>query len=429
MDKKPRVFRPNTLFDANTFERIQSDVRKRKSKAVEIYQGDDDDDDDDNDTSDEADTILSVDLHDQSFVNDLREKQLEHLTQTIRNNRPVDDEMADIIIKHLDDFLVTTTLADHFILSTTTATDNKTNDNDDDSNLDNQEPNRVEVSSILSSIEKHPYPPVNQTGVVKDHDRPYVDYGHLDRETIAGECQFNLQLLLSSPAVLSASTVSETVSSLSSSKSNRFQAKSFAITAWTHVSKEIIMNEIKREFGIENIQYICIGEEISEMNHRRHLHIQIIFKRKIHRRKPFLDKITQTHCNYQVTDNDCAWNEYIKKGGDYIEFNEFKSTRTRGSKQWPTSSVSSSSVHTSLRVLPSAHLTTPTSTSAMIATTVRAKAEEKRKHKEMIAEQANVNAALNHIKNDFPWDFLHHFQWFVFTYDNLICLFLSHILP
>ena len=58
-----------------------------------------------------------------------------------------------------------------------------------------------------------------------------------------------------------------------------------------------------------------------------------LVKETIDRRKPFLDEITQTHCNDQVTKNDLAWNAYIKKGGNYIEFNEFKSTKTGGSKQ------------------------------------------------------------------------------------------------
>ena len=76
------------------------------------------------------------------------------------------------------------------------------------------------------------------------------------------------------------------------------------------------------------------------MNHRRHLHIQIILKEKINKKRRFLDDITQTHCNYQVTQNDRAWNEYIRKEGDYIEFGTFQSVSTRGHKQWPTSSSS-----------------------------------------------------------------------------------------
>ncbi|CAF1003986.1 unnamed protein product [Didymodactylos carnosus] len=46
------------------------------------------------------------------------------------------------------------------------------------------------------------------------------------------------------------------------------------------------------------------------------------------------DPITETECNYHVINNHLAWNEYIKKAGRYIELNEFKSTRTRGVKQW-----------------------------------------------------------------------------------------------
>lgn len=81
------------------------------------------------------------------------------------------------------------------------------------------------------------------------------------------------------------------------------------------------MNVIQQEFGIENIQYICIGEELSELNQRRHLHIQIILKRKVNKKKRFLDNMTQTSCNYQVTRHDSDWNEYIKKG---IEFSRIR---------------------------------------------------------------------------------------------------------
>ena len=126
--------------------------------------------------------------------------------------------------------------------------------------------------------------------------------------------------------------------STNTQKRMRIHAKSFAITSWTDVSKDIVLDHIKTEFGVANIQYICISEEISELNHQQHLHIKIILKEKVDRRKPFLDDITGTRCNYQVPRNDLAWNEYIKKDGNYREFNEFKSTRSRGQKQWPSSS-------------------------------------------------------------------------------------------
>jgi hypothetical protein len=31
----------------------------------------------------------------------------------------------------------------------------------------------------IAAAGSHPYPPINQTGQVAEHDRPYADYGHL----------------------------------------------------------------------------------------------------------------------------------------------------------------------------------------------------------------------------------------------------------
>ncbi|CAF5024116.1 unnamed protein product [Rotaria sp. Silwood1] len=42
-----------------------------------------------------------------------------------------------------------------------------------------------------------------------------------------------------------------------------------------------------------------------------------------------LNKVTGDQCNYDVTNNDMAWNEYIKKNGDFIEIGDFKSITTR----------------------------------------------------------------------------------------------------
>jgi hypothetical protein len=189
--------------------------------------------------------------------------------------------------------------------------------------------------------------------------------------------------------------------------------KSFAITSWTNVSKELVIKSIKDEFGIENIQYICVSEEIGELNHQRHLHIQIIFRKKIDRRKPFLDEITGTHCNYQVTHNDVAWNEYIKKGGNFIEFNEFISTSKLGPKKWPPSSSSSTSTST----VDGQPLVPQITTTTTAATTVRAQAEEKRQHEINTATEAlklaetSVNNAMDLIRHAMPVKFLHHCTW------------------
>jgi hypothetical protein len=55
------------------------------------------------------------------------------------------------------------------------------------------------------------------------------------------------------------------------------------------------MDEIKRQFGIERIQYICIAKEISPTTNKIHLHIQIILKDKAKKTTGFLDRITSLY--------------------------------------------------------------------------------------------------------------------------------------
>lgn len=169
------------------------------------------------------------------------------------------------------------------------------------------------------------------------------------------------------------------------------------------------MDAIKHEFGIENIQYTCIAEEISELNHQRHLHIQIILKEKLNKKKRFLDEITQTHCNYQVTRNDRAWNEYIRKDGDYIEFGDYQSVSARGQKQWPEAAAAVAS-------LPSSTSDQSSSTRATTRTiNTRAQAEERRQ----LAKQAlnlaetSVHHAMDLIRHAMPEKFLAHSTWYV----------------
>ncbi|CAF3542148.1 unnamed protein product, partial [Rotaria sp. Silwood2] len=318
--------------------------------------------------------------------------------------QPINDEVTQQIISQLD-----------LILDQTKAIASiNVNDNKDQQQI------LTSPSIISTTTTQHSYPPMNQTGRVEDHDRPYAEYSHLNRQLIAQECNFNLQ-----PS--------------SSSAHPRLHAKSFAITAMKNVSKELVMNTIKEEFGIKNIQYICIGQEISELNHQQHLHIQIIFKEIIDRRKPFLDEITQTHCNYQVTKNDLAWNEYIKKGGNYIEFNEFKSTKTRGSKQWPSSSSSPSSSRSPRFRSPS--VSSARATSPIVITTVdlphpsvvpkatitKRQAEEKRQHQLEIYKQAvklaenNIGHAMDLIKREMIDKFVERGSWYlaIFKYVHL----------
>ena len=103
----------------------------------------------------------------------------------------------------------------------------------------------------------------------------------------------------------------------------RMAAKSWAITSWTHVCstsiivffccllihdsilnipllflflsfsvEEIVLNEIKRQFGLDHLQYACVVQEMKPPDMTPHIHIQIILKVKTNERRWFLDDIT-----------------------------------------------------------------------------------------------------------------------------------------
>jgi len=329
------------LFNTQTFERIRQDVYNPSKTSLSDDDDDDDEEKEDNDNDQEG-------LHD--ILNQARAIEINNLLQLIQHDRPTDsNEIADLLLDLIG-----------------------------------------RVPEMTTMIDTHAYPPINQTGTVADRDRPYADYGHLDRQTLAREFKFNLQ----------------PPSSNQQQQQLRLHTKSFAITSWTNVSKELVMNAIKDEFGIENIQYICIGEEISELNHQRHLHVQIILKEKINKKKRFLDEITETHCNYQVTQYDRAWNEYIRKDGNSIDFGTFQSVSTRGEKQWPpSSSLSATSLssddHPSRRAI---------TTTAM---TTRAQAEQRRQLAKQALDLAetSIHDAMDFIRHSMPEKFLAHSSW------------------
>ena len=143
----------------------------------------------------------------------------------------------------------------------------------------------------------------------------------------------------------------------------------------------------RRKYGLEF--FMETDRHPHPHTHRRHLHIQIILKEKVNKKKRFLDEITQTHCNYQVTHNDRAWNEYIRKGGDYIEFGQYQSISARGQKQWLSSAIVASTA-----------TTTTTTTTPMITTIIaRAQAKETRQlaKQAMQLDETSVNSVLDFI--------------------------------
>jgi len=75
------------------------------------------------------------------------------------------------------------------------------------------------------------------------------------------------------------------------------------------------MHEILQQFPRDTIQYICISMDNVDVPtiDPPQIYIQIVLTKAINKIGWFLDKITGNDCNYLVTNNDLAWNEFIKK--------------------------------------------------------------------------------------------------------------------
>lgn len=56
--------------------------------------------------------------------------------------------------------------------------------------------------------------------------------------------------------------------------------------------EETVLNEIKRQFGFDRLQYVCVAKEMKQPDMKPHLHIQIILKVRMNKKKWFLDDIT-----------------------------------------------------------------------------------------------------------------------------------------
>ena len=90
--------------------------------------------------------MKDIELFNLANLYDEREQMITYLTQRIQITQPVNDVVAKLM---MDELL------------------NDTNEN-------------VSLLSPSSSV----YPPVNRRGPVADHDRPFLEYGHLGMHTL-----------------------------------------------------------------------------------------------------------------------------------------------------------------------------------------------------------------------------------------------------
>ncbi|CAF1108919.1 unnamed protein product [Rotaria magnacalcarata] len=268
----------------------------------------------------------------------------------------------------------------------------------------------ITTSPARTSMPSHsrPYPPIHRSGIIHDHDRPFAEYGHLDALTLSQQNNFDLNGIENDHR--------------RRLNKKRMQGKTWAITCWSDVPKHIVLDDICRQFNDERLQYVCVASEKDSKNNKNHLHIQIITKLIVNKKCWFLDEITGVHCNYQITNNDVAWNEYCKKGGDFIEFGEFKSPSTRTKKHWPdlprettpTISTESSS---------SSHHDVENQVAQQIS--VRSNAEQRRQRKIVTAERAlllaetDITKAMDLIRQAMPMEFMAHSSWYFSTFNYI----------
>ncbi|CAF1340813.1 unnamed protein product [Rotaria magnacalcarata] len=220
------------------------------------------------------------------------------------------------------------------------------------------------ASSIIRYAAATTAPQFNQQSASVDmhDDRSQNNYDHQDKQTIARQNQFDLE--------------GKNTALRRKKKNPRMNTDSFAITCWSNVPKEKLLECIIREFGQANVQYVCVANETGRKQGKPHLHVQIILKQKKEKKSWFLDK----HAD-----------------GDYVEFGTF---RSKGTSSDPDCS--------SVPVSPLVDI----SNRSTKKITVRAQADERRKRKDEIADtllciaETSVSRAMEEARKILPYEFL-----------------------
>ncbi|CAF3646782.1 unnamed protein product, partial [Rotaria socialis] len=221
------------------------------------------------------------------------------------------------------------------------------------------------AATTAGNLDQHarrPYPPLNRVGPVAAHDRPFLKYGDQDKITIARDNNFDLE-------------GKETAYRRRINKT-RMNVSAFAITCWTNVSKEKILDDICGYFGAGVIQYVCVAREVAGAQSKPHLHVQIICTRPVNIKCWFLDKYTD---------------------GDYVEFGDFRDPGDSSQPLWPGTPINPSIGNATTSGKPM---------------TVRAQAEECRKRKNEIADTAltiaetSVPKAMKYVRKKLPYVFM-----------------------
>ncbi|CAF1440991.1 unnamed protein product [Adineta steineri] len=160
IDQQYRMFQAGSIISPTTFARVETTVCNKINATEQIS-----DDDDENN---------------RDILNETNANDIEYLTQLIIREKPKEhNKVADALMDLLQlvNSPIVTTTASSMMIDT------------NDSNID-----QTSEMIISSTSSDHPYPPINQTGIVTEHDRPYADYGHLNIEAVTEEWQFNVDI-------------------------------------------------------------------------------------------------------------------------------------------------------------------------------------------------------------------------------------------
>lgn len=154
--------------------------------------------DDNGDEDDDDKNPFNLEQFDERTVMNQQQREIEQLLQLIKQTQPKDDILAIEIMQKLDNFV-------DLLMKTT---------------QENQNVSQTPSVTSTTMIASYPYPPVQRTGFIRNRDRPYADYNHFDRSTIAQMFEFKFD-----------STNSNTQQQQQQQQSLRLNTKSFAITS------------------------------------------------------------------------------------------------------------------------------------------------------------------------------------------------------
>ncbi|CAF2013050.1 unnamed protein product [Rotaria magnacalcarata] len=189
--------------------------------------------------------------------------------------------------------------------------------------------NNIQCSTTVqgqNGLWSKPYPPIDRSGYVDDHDRPFFLYHKQNATEISENKNFSL------PA-----SYEPWVKGKKGSNKLQLNVRKLAISGFSNVSKDLVKLFIIKTLNKKNkkIRYICISNEINSNsidpdNIVPKIHIQIVFFGQTSIYSCFLDEYLGCRCEYRVTHDADAWNEFIKKGLNFVEYGLFKGEKKNG---------------------------------------------------------------------------------------------------